>query len=316
MGPRVEELESDQPLLPDPDPTAQPTAGPNADYDENEAFIPPDLLCTIEQLQQRISVLFPESADAVKSQAAIALIGRAYRRSAYQYNMLAAIEAVGEFHFPAEDLARDLHEFIEAGEDFEVMIERRIAARHQSRLNPARIQQCISADNPQRETLLEFATTGVDVRKILPMDQFQHNGDDPAHWPKQTADYKQGSNVINSLLSKTFHAKGLAIILPASRLRELQGSNVSTSGWAPKSGEKSKGRPTFYPKALNLEATKLNADEAWGVVRHPKASCMVSMILRYGREMIPKGYTWAQFRLWTSTAHMPRRTTPPAPASC
>ncbi|KAJ1388187.1 hypothetical protein B484DRAFT_409694, partial [Ochromonadaceae sp. CCMP2298] len=204
MGPRVVELEDDQPLQPDPDPPAHTPAEPSEDYDENEAFIPPELLCTLEQLQQRISVLFPQSADAAKSRRAIALIGRAYRRVAYQYNMLAAIEAVGEFHFPPEALARDAEEFAAAGEDLDLMCALRIAARHTARLNPSRVLQCISADNPQRELLLEFSTKGVDVRTILPPAEFQHNGDDPATWPRQTADYRRASSVVNSLLWKSF----------------------------------------------------------------------------------------------------------------
>jgi hypothetical protein len=292
--PTVEELEGTVPPLLDPGPTASPT---DIDLD-NEALIPQELLCSLEQLEQRIGVLFPESCDRGRFQRAIALVGRAYRRDHYQHNMAAAIEAVGEFHFDAEALQRDQHEFDDARGDLELMVARRIASRRASRMNPARIEQCISADNPQRAQLLEFATTGVDAYKILPAE-FQPNGDDRARWPRQTPDYKKASSVVNSLLSKTFHAKGLAIILPASQLRGVHGCNVSTSGWAPKSGEKSNGRPTFNPRALNLERTKLNADEAWGVVRHPRAATIVAMILRFAREWIPKGYTWADFRLWT-----------------
>ncbi|KAJ1380448.1 hypothetical protein B484DRAFT_412047, partial [Ochromonadaceae sp. CCMP2298] len=143
MGSRVVELEDDLPSQPNLDPPAHTPAEPNEDYDENEAFIPLELLCTLEQLQQRISVLFPQSARR----------WRAYRRVAYHYNMLAAIEAA---------MARDAEEFAAAGEDLDLMCALRIVARHTARLNPSRVQQCISTDNPQRELLLEFATKGVD----------------------------------------------------------------------------------------------------------------------------------------------------------
>jgi hypothetical protein len=122
--------------------------------------------------------------------------------------------------------------------------------------------------------------------------------------------------VVNSLLWKSFVSKDLAIILPASRLRGLKGCNVSTSGWAPKSGEQSNGRPTFYPKALNLPATKANADKTWGEVRYPTATNIVSLILRYAREMLPKGYTWADFRLWKLDIDGAYTQQDNAPAAC
>ncbi|KAJ1398140.1 hypothetical protein B484DRAFT_406739, partial [Ochromonadaceae sp. CCMP2298] len=203
MGPRAMELEDDLPLQPDPDPPAHTPAEPSEDYDENEAFIPLELLYTLEQLQQRICVLFRESADAVKSRHAIALIGRAYRRGDGVPG-LEAIKAVGDFHFPPETLVQHEEEYVAAGEDLDLMCALRIAARHTARLNPSRVQQCISADNPQRELLLEFATRGVDVRTILPPAKFQHNGDDFSTWPRQTADYKRASSVVNSLLWKSF----------------------------------------------------------------------------------------------------------------
>ncbi|KAJ1380872.1 hypothetical protein B484DRAFT_411893, partial [Ochromonadaceae sp. CCMP2298] len=127
-GPVVIEQRGDSVPPLDPGSTARPTAELCTEVDlENEALIPPELLCTLEQLEQRISVLFPESSSA----------GRAYRRDHYQHNRDAAIQAVGEFHFSAEALARDAEDFAAAGEDLDLMLERRLASRHQSRLNPA-----------------------------------------------------------------------------------------------------------------------------------------------------------------------------------
>ncbi|KAJ1423110.1 hypothetical protein B484DRAFT_398783 [Ochromonadaceae sp. CCMP2298] len=211
--------------------------------------------------------------------------------------MDAAIKAVGEFHFQAEALDRDLADLDAAGGDLVEMLRRRIALRHPARLNPDRVHQCISDGNPERELLLELATHGVDARRVLSAE-FTPNGDTPAGWPQQTPTYRKASDLVNSLLSKTFHVPGLAVILPRSRVRDIPGCNVSTSSWATKSGGNNNGRPTFNPRCLNLPATKLNADKAWGVVNHPRASNIVSMIVRYASECHPQGYTWEDLRLW------------------
>ncbi|KAJ1434362.1 hypothetical protein B484DRAFT_394037, partial [Ochromonadaceae sp. CCMP2298] len=248
------------------------------DSDE-ESFIPPKDACVLEALLVAMGVLFPAARSAASHRSALMVAERAYKANHFDSNLSAAIAAVEEFSFDPAALARDAREFGECGGNLSELARRRLDTRRPQRLNVARVESCISEDNPQRDLLLHFATQGVDMRPLLP-PEFVPNGPVRAAWPRQAGTYAKAPRVVNSLLSKAFHKKGLAVILPTASIGSFEGCNVSTSGWAPKSGANN-GRPTFNPKLLNVPRTKINADVAWGAVHHPNAQSIVELIVGY-----------------------------------
>jgi hypothetical protein len=102
---------------------------------------------------------------------------------------------------------------------------------------------------------------------------------------------------VNKLLAESFHNSGLGIILPATAIRPLQGSNVFTSGWAPKA-DSAKGRPTADPQSLNGKVTSANSSNLWGKVKHPLIDNIVNMINEFMAHWTQRGRTARDFRLW------------------
>ncbi|KAJ1379545.1 hypothetical protein B484DRAFT_412337, partial [Ochromonadaceae sp. CCMP2298] len=203
-----------EPEPPPPAPPAQShTPGPesvtlyDSDDAEDEGLIPWQQLRSLDALLAYMARLFPQSIRPASHTSALRLMRDAYARSHHDSNLDTAIS------FGTAALARDLRELEECGGDLVAMIRARILARRPARMNVGRVEAHISADNPERTKLLQFALHGVDARGLLPPD-FKPNGPNRASWPRRTVDYTRAPCVVNFLLSKAFHADGLVAILP------------------------------------------------------------------------------------------------------
>ncbi|KAJ1411903.1 hypothetical protein B484DRAFT_455519 [Ochromonadaceae sp. CCMP2298] len=255
----------------------------------------------------------------------MALVQRAYERYSFESSLERAVVAVGEFAFDKAALLRDERDFEACGGDLVEMARRCIEARKERRCNLARVRACISVDNPERALLLQFAAEGVDVRPLLP-PEFVPNGPVHASWPRLSGTYARAPRLVNALLSKAFHVPGLAVILPRARITDWGGCNVSTSGWAPKpTGPDPKtgvwapnnGRPTFNPKLMNVPATKISADAAWGEVHHPDAKSIVCMLVEYHEQQLAAGgHGWEDLDMWKIDANGAYTLQENAPEAC
>ncbi|KAJ1415094.1 hypothetical protein B484DRAFT_401562 [Ochromonadaceae sp. CCMP2298] len=260
-----EPLAAEVAISPEPPPCAK-GLGPDECEDSDEegdvdTCIPSRNLCVYEALRDRVCGMFPSLCCPSAHLRALALIERAYERYSFESCLDAAVVAIGDFQLDKTALLRDKRDFEACGGDWAELARQRIAARRTQRCNPARVEACISLDNPQRALLLQFAAQGVDVRPLLP-PEFVPNGP-----------------VVNALLAKGFHAAGLSVIVPLASVTSREGCSLSSSGWAPKptgpdpvagAWKPNNGRPTFNPKRMNLPGTKANADAAWGEVHLQK----------------------------------------------
>ncbi|KAJ1397738.1 hypothetical protein B484DRAFT_406879, partial [Ochromonadaceae sp. CCMP2298] len=253
-------------------------------------YSPSRNLCVYEALRERMCRIFPSLRSPSAHKRALALIGRAYERYRFKSCLEAAVVSVGDFQLDKTALLRDERMLQACGGDLCELARRYVTARRAQRCYPARVEACISLDNPQRALLLQFAAQGVDVRPLL-LPEFVHNGP-----------------VVNALLAKGFHAAGLAAIVPTASIASWAGCNVSSSGWAPKptgpdpvtgAWKPNNGWPTFNPKLLNLPLTKANADAVWGEVHHPNAESIAQMLVEFhDKQLVAGGHGWEDLEMW------------------
>lgn len=221
------------------------------------------------------------------------LLKEAYRAHDEVYTAEDAVRAADGFRIPETLVAQDSADFLAVDGDLErLMFDRREAVADR-RMSRERILRCISADNPERDKLLELASAGIPIHYPRNLrDPFTPNGTKPSTW-KLTSGFQKAGAAVEKSFFETFCVTGLTLVLPAAMAMRIPGLHVSTANWAPKTG-KVEGRPTMNPSAFNGNWAKELCDKQWGAVRHPTIELIVAMIMAF----VAAGNAWEDIVLW------------------
>ena len=266
---------------PDPLAGSQP-AMPHAVKDsvvENNASIIDSLSeARLDQLISQVELYFTVSD---RSQEIKDIIQEAYRANDTDYGLKEAIEWAQGFTIPEEAIKHDYGLLRAAGLDFDRMVARRFKQLLSSRLNKDRINEVISADNPDRDRLYDLAN-GMQVP--VP-DGFIPNGQ--SERPKMRHRYKMAHTAVNKM-NHDIWKDSLAFYLPLSIAKQLvPGCHLSPAHWTQKK-DKASGRPLVdqaddsIPNAtLNSPEIRDRATELWGAITHPTIIDIIKMIMGF-----------------------------------
>ena len=164
----------------------------------------------------------------------------------------------------------------------------------------------LSSENPERDKLTVFGRNGVPApvsKDFIPCGVEGR--------PKLRRKYTEAKWAVDKMIYEGFRAKGLAFILPLSRVTTLPTRvHFSPLSWAPKQG-KAKGRNICDtgdkgrkkeggPSVLNSKEVKERVDDMWGTITHPTLTDIVNMCLDYytTAQTADRTVQWEDLRLW------------------
>ena len=228
------------------------------------------------------------------------IVQKAYRANATDYGLKEAVKWAEGFKIPEAAIAHDYGLLRAAGLNFDKMVEIRFRQLLSSRLNHARIDEAISADNPDRDKLYDLAN-GMQVpvpTGFIPNGQSER--------PKMRQKYKMAHTAVNKMNHDTWKDH-LAFYLPLSEARNLVlGCHLSPAHWTSKK-DKESGRPLIDPgddsipnAALNSPEIRDRATELWGAIVHPTIIDIIRMIIGfYDRaHAADPDITWEDVVIW------------------
>ena len=209
----------------------------------------------------------------------------------------------GNFIIPSSIVESDEALFRASMRDIDVMVNRRKARIHSSRLNPKRVPLYVSSTNPEKDKILQLAASGM---PLLLKPGFIANGNHTI--PPMRKSYLATQSAVNRLLFENFHQKGLAFILKKKTVMEsIKDVHFSPLSWAEKHG-KVQGRPIgdcsdggpSPRESLNSKYTKDASDELWGKIYHPSIDDVARMVLDFYEREKRKDLTveWKDIRIF------------------
>lgn len=194
-------------------------------------------------------------------------------------------------------LTNDLKSFKEANYNFTDMVKVRLTSLQSSRLNLRRISR-LSSDNPELGLLRDLA-----VGMLVPIPiGFKPNGSGVL--TPLRASYLKVHQAVNKMVAETV-SSCLGFLLPKDlALETIPRLHLCTAHWAQKKGKKS-GRPirdTTYVDgtALNTEEATKEAEEYYGLIRHPTIDDIAVMIMDFfmAHGANHSGKEWSDLRIW------------------
>jgi hypothetical protein len=193
-----------------------------------------------------------------------------------------AVQWADGYSIPASKVAADEFYFAMHGSDLERCVESRKAELAPHRLSRERIESCISADNPERERLIQLAEKGM---PIMVNPAFEPNGD--GEWLSLRKGYREVASAVNKCYMDDFHDQGLSFVFNKNTVeRSIRGVQISPAHWTEANKvqgcpiiDSSDGGPSGTP--LNSKFTKDSSDELWGGIEHPTIQIIVDMGLDY-----------------------------------
>jgi hypothetical protein len=229
-----------------------------------------------------METMFPEAVDGIAARrtratelirAGVAAVNNTFTESD-------ALNWADGFEFPQEGLDNDLAQFLAADGDLEAICRARLEQLAPDRLNMERVNSWLSAGNPEIERMRQLAGTGMPIPVA---SDFVPNSTTGSYPPlRQT--YSRLGSVVNRLLEDSFHAKGLAFILPKDHAVLVNRLHLSVNSWVPKRG-KEYGRPIGDAADGGPGQTPLNSQEAkeagdalWGTIVHPTIADLAQQI--------------------------------------
>lgn len=227
------------------------------------------------------------------------MINEAFELGDTLYGVAAAAEWAGGFRIPASAVEDDLRLFLSCGESIAAMAAVKLESINGSRLSWARIESCISSDNPDRNRLILLAR-GMCV-PLAP--KFVPNGG--IRPVKLRRLYLETKGAVDKLFF-ALHEEGLAIILPAEAVHKSGVTyHTSAAHWTAQKTKQS-GRPLFDSKddkdgsPLNSEEAKRAAEDIWGKIEHPTLIDIVKTIADFWEQTKKSDPSakWSDLMLW------------------
>ena len=223
------------------------------------------------------------------------LMTQVYRSTEDDYGIEAAVEAGGDFEFPQEAVADGVRLLREArGSLDELAVTRQREMLH-DRLNHERIDQTLSAENPEKQLLHDL----VDGIRVPTAPGFTPNGNQRRPPLRQL--YTRVHHAVHKMLWGLVEG-GLAVLLPLQVALAIVGIHFIAAHWAAKKG-KMLGRPitdasdeSTTGSTLNGPEVKAMVDEQYGVICHPTIEAIILMYLCF-MDSNPE-LTWDDVELW------------------
>ena len=245
---------------------------------------------SLQTIMDTLKIMFPEQSHLIKEES----LRKFHEASCTQaQNVFTAEDAErwgDKFTIPNNIVESDEALFRASMRDIDVMVNRRKARIHGSRLNPQRVALHVSEKNPEKKKIMQLATSGM---PLLLKPGFIANGDHTI--PPLRKTYLSTKSAVDRLLFENFHQKGLAFILMKKTVMEsVKDVHFSPLSWAEKHG-KVQGRPIgdcsdggpSPCEPINSKYTKDASDELWGQIHHPSIDDVARMVLDfYEREKL------------------------------
>ena len=119
-------------------------------------------LSTTHRLGKSLQLYFPKVAQAQRTDIAN-IVDEAYRLADGEYDLAAAVKWADGFTIPRTAVDEDVKRLQDAGGCIVTMARRAREERGESQLLPLRVQESLSANNPEWDKMVEFALSGVEV---------------------------------------------------------------------------------------------------------------------------------------------------------
>ena len=210
-----------------------------------------------------------------------------------------AVEWANGFLIPTLTVGEFELMFAKSNYDIEAMSRNLQTDIQHSRMSKHSVEVSLSLNNPDRDCLIEIASRGMD---LLLGPEFEANG--PQYLPKLASAYHRVSSAVNKMMLEDYVQRGLAFILKKSScINYLDDFHLSRLSWTSKSNKR-KGRPIVDCSAgkgsrkLNLEFTKLSADQKYGQIIHPGIGDFAQMIVNHWNDADAKNLDEKDFVLW------------------
>ena len=113
----------------------------------------------LETLQGTMTTYFPQHGGM----GARTVVVEAFEQADQVFGEGAAKEWASDFQLPGEVIENHKARFPQAGGSLMRMASEMREERRESRINVERVQAALSVDNPERERVMEFAETGLEI---------------------------------------------------------------------------------------------------------------------------------------------------------
>ena len=256
-----------------------------------------------ERILHGIQVYFPQFVEETREQAGV-LVDKAYEWADRQFGLEEAREWASGFVIPPDVIEEDVIAFRAAGGSIQEMARRARDGRRAGRLSAERVNTVVSANNPERDKLWEFATVGITVLQPAAFAPSGMNGR-----PRLRKKLLQAGGAVEKMIVENFRSKGLAAILPIDVVEEntktSEGVHVHTLSHATKH-ESKKGRNVGDLGAcgegtpLNSEETKVMADNKWGRIVNVDLTGIMRMVVAFWEEIraLDPSVLWEDVVMW------------------
>ena len=190
----------------------------------------------VQRLIASVTNYFPQFAEE-SGRKLRAIANEAYELADQTYGVAEAVKWANGFVVPLSAIVSDIAFLDRAGGCLVAMARNAREARQGTRLSAERIDRVLSSENPERDKLTVFGRNGVPVpfsKDFIPCGVEGR--------PKLRRKYTEAKWAVDKMIYEGSSAKGLAFILPLSRVATLPTRvHFSPLSWAPKQG-KAKGR--------------------------------------------------------------------------
>ena len=171
------------------------------------------------------------------------------------------------------------------------------------RINPEKVWDWISENNPDFNSILDMATNGVNI--LTPPDFIPNASEEGPGVPRPSPHNRKVGAALRKMIVEGFREPRLCFITTEAKAKQLVPCfHCSPAQWAPKDG-KPQGRNcnncSFCRQgsmSMNGEWLRSAAKRKWGTIKHPTLEDMVAMIVAFSEEAVRNGNGHRIFRLW------------------
>ena len=250
------------------------------------------------RLQGSMDAYFPEFS----TQGAREVVIEAFQQADLTFGAQAAKAWAADWEFPQDLVDRDIERLRSAGGSLVELARRVRSERRATRLNPDRVLDVLSPDNPEYAAVMEFATTGV---PLLLADDFRPSGVDGR--PRLRPIVLETGMATTKKMMESYVREDLAIALPLDVVRTevTEEVHLSADSWATKQATE-EGRTVVdcndggSGSSLNSDPVYDEAVLRWKKIHNPTLNDIMCMVIRFfdTAKLRNPSIQWTDLRIW------------------
>lgn len=244
------------------------------------------------RLQGSMDAYFPEFS----TQGAREVVIEAFQQADLTFGAQAAKAWAADWEFPQDLVDRDIERLRSAGGSLVELAKRVRSERRATRLNPDRVLDVLSPDNPEYAAVMEFATTGV---PLLLADDFRPSGVDGRPKRRPIVLDETGMTTTKKMM-ESYVRDDLAIALPLNLVQSevVEVVHLSADSWATEQVVDCNDRGTG--SSLNCDQVYNEAVLQWKKINNPTLDDIMCMIQRFFDTAKTRNpaIQWTDLRIW------------------